>query len=191
MVEKPEYLALINPVPALPESAQREMLAKFQPQEWFTVDKDGSLDQFLGLVRPPRVVLVAYPALLAEQHGPAGARRDSMIATKVAIHKRYSHIRDAEGRRSDKHWPAMRTAGKAMCGRLAQGRKSQLNAKRGAKPWIGTRDEKDAIREEWYVVPGKRTVDDAVAAIKKRLKKRSPGRTVLYREFDAPVIKKR
>lgn len=188
MVEKPEYLAVLNPVPALSEAAQREMLAEFQPQEWFTVDKDGSLDQFIGLVRPPRVVLVAYPAFLAEQYGPAGARRDSMVATKVAIHKRYSYVQDAEGHRSDKHWPSMRTAGKAMCGRLAQGRKSALNAKRGAKPWIPTPEEKAICREEWF---DKRnaTIDDAVRAIKRRLKKRAPGRTVLYRTFGSPYTK--
>lgn len=191
MVEKPEYLAVINPVPALPEAAQREMLAEFQPQEWFVVGKDGTLDQAVGLVRPPRVVLVAYAALLGEQSGSRDDRYDSMVATKVAIHKRHSYAQEAGGRRSNKDWRLMRPAGKAMCGRFAQGRKSALNAKRGAKPWIGTKDEKEIIRDEWYTVPGKRTTDDAVKAIKRRLKKRSPGRTVLYREFDAPVMKRK
>lgn len=188
MVEKPEYLALINPVPALSEAAQSEMLAPYQPAEKFVVGKDGDYDQFIRLVRSPRVVLVAYPAMLGEQRGSAGDRRDSMAALKVAIHKRYSYVRDAEGRRSDKNWPAMRAAGKAMCGRLAQGRKSQLNAKRGAKPWNPTPENRRRAREEWF---SKRhaTIDDAVRAIKKLLGKEAPGRTVLYREFGSPYAK--
>lgn len=188
MVDKTEYLALINPVPALSETAQREMLALFRPAESFVVDKDGPYDSFIGLVRPPRVVLVVYPALLAEQRGSAIARRDSMIALKVAIHKRHSHVEDAEGRRSDKNWPAMRASGKAMCGRLAQGRKSQLNAKRGAKPWNPPPENRRRAREEWF---SKRhaTIDEAVRAIKKLLGKEAPGRTVLYREFGSPYAK--
>ena len=194
MKGKTEYLALINPVPALPEAEQLAMLTRFQPTDTFTVDKDGTYDQFIGLVLPPRVVLVAYPAMLAEQRGNADARRDSMKAAKVAIHKKGCHAQDADGRRSDKDWPAMRRHGDAMCGRIGQGRKSALNAKRGAKPWPPpevTPQIKAAMKDEWYVIPGKRTVDDAVKAIKRKFRKLAPGRTVLYREFGDPVMKKR
>lgn len=195
MVEKPEYLAVINPVPALSEAVQREMLAEFQPQEWFVVGKDGTLDQLVSLVRPPRVVLVAYTALLGEQSGSRDDRYDSMVATKVAIHKRHSYAQEAGGRRSNRDWRLMRPAGKGMCGRFAQGRKSALNAKRGAKRWDDkpgmTPQIKAAMKDEWFVIPGKRTVDDAVAAIKKKFRKLASGRTVLYREFGDPVMKKR
>lgn len=195
MVEKPEYMALVNPVPALPESEQREMLAKFQPTEWFVVGKDGEYDQFIGLVRPPRVVLVAYPAMLAEQVGDKWGRRDSMVALKVAIHKRHSRVEDAEGNSSDRNWRTMRAGGEKMCSRIAQGRKSALNAKRGANRWDDkpgmTPQIKAAMKEEWFVIEGKRTVDDAVKAIKRKFRKLAPGRTVLYREFGDPVMKKR
>ena len=188
MVEKPEYLALYNPVPPLPVAEQVEMLAKFAPAESFVLGKDGTLDQFIGLVRPPRVVLVAYAALLGDQAGSKSDRCDSMVATKVAVHKRHSYVVEASGRRSDRDWPGMRLTGGAMCGRLAQGRKSALNAKRGAKPWLPTPEEKAICREEWF---DKRnaTIDSAVLAIKRRLKKRAPGRTVLYRTFGSPYTK--
>lgn len=182
---KTEYIALINPVPGLPEAEQRALLGKYQPAESFTVDKDGTLEQFIGLARPPRVILVAYVALLAEQRGDKSSRSDSMVAAKVAIHRRGTYIQEADGRRSDKHWRTMKPAGCRMCGRLAQGRKSALNAKRGAKPYLPTAEERAIMREEWFS-KSNRTVTDAMKRIKKRLGMRAPGRTTVYKIFGSP-----
>jgi hypothetical protein len=191
MVDNSVIYGLINPVPAMPEAEQRALLSvKFEVKEWFVVGKDGDLCDLVKLFRPGRMWAVAYTALMGEQERGKDHRVETMIATKVAAHKRGSAFIEASGRRSDKDWRAMKRDGEAMCARWAKGRKSVLNAKRGAKPWTGTRETKEAIREEWYVKPG-RTVDDAVAAIKKRLRDKAPGRTVLYREFGLPVMKKR
>lgn len=132
---KTEYLAVLHPVPGLPEARQRELLEKFQPTEWLVITKDLDWDRIAKLVRPPRVVLIAYAGLMADDRGNKLSRVESMIATKVAIHKRGGYVVEATGRRSDKSWPAMKRDGEEMCRRLAQGAKSALNARRGAEPF--------------------------------------------------------
>lgn len=132
---KIEYLAVVNPVPGLPEAEQRELLEKFQPAEWLLLGREWEWDHAIKLVRAPCAVLVAYAGLLSEQRGNKLARVESMIATKVAIHKRGGYVVEATGRRSDKSWPAMKRDGEDMCRRLAQGAKSALNARRGAEPF--------------------------------------------------------
>lgn len=191
MSEQPEYIALINPVPGIPEAEQRKMLAGFEVAESFVVGKDGTLDQFLSLVRPPRVVLVAYAALLAEQRGDKWSRRDKMVATKETIHDRRhgSYVVQADGQRSDKDWRKMAPAGERMCGRLAKGQKSALNGKRGAKPWSPEPEKKRMARE---IFRDKRhpTIAAAVAAVKAALGDDAAGRTVLLREFGSPYGKR-
>ena len=59
MVDKPEYVALINPVSGFPEDKQREMLARHEPTEWFLLGKDGDLEDYAKMMRPPRVALDA------------------------------------------------------------------------------------------------------------------------------------
>jgi hypothetical protein len=135
MAEKPEYLAFINPVRGLSEAEQRERVAKFQPKEEFVVGRDGGYEDFVGLVRPPRVVVVALPGVLAENRGKKPDRVDSMVAMKVAVHRRKSHIVDAKGRNSLKNWPAMMRDGDETCRRLAQGLSSAANGRRGAEPY--------------------------------------------------------
>lgn len=193
MVDKIDYRGVVNPVPGVSETEQRELVAKYEPSEIYTLGRDAAPDDVIKQTRPPRAVVVSDLALLAEPRGNKAARTDSFVWLKTEIHRKGGFVVEARtGRRSNrpKDWLAMRQDAERMCGRMAQGAKSALNAKRGAKPWIGTKAENEAIREEWYTKPG-RTVDDAVKAIKRRLGKRAPGRTVIYREFDVPVMKKR
>lgn len=190
-----DYRGVIQPVRAIPETEQRELIAKYQPSETYALGGDATQDTVLRQQRGARAVAVSDAALLGEQRGNKAARVESFLWFKVELHKRGGFFVEARtGLRSDrpKDWAKIRPAAEAMCGRLAQGAKSALNATRGAKPWDADLQpgDKGAIREEWYVKTG-RTVDDAVRAIKKRLGKRAPGRTVLYREFGLPVIKKR
>jgi hypothetical protein len=132
MVENPEYIALIQPVAGLPEVDQRRLVAKFEPTDYFLIGKDGDHDDFLKIMRPPRVALVSHAGLLGEQHGKKLDRADSMAATKAALHKRGSHAVEATtGRTSLKKWAAMRKDGDEMCRRLSQGAKSALNGRRG------------------------------------------------------------
>lgn len=189
MVDKTEYIALRNPVPGLTEAAQAALLAPFEPTDTFTVGKDGTLDQFLGLVRPPRVVLVAYAALLAEQRGDKWSRRDKMIAMKEALHKRGSYVVQADGQRSDRDWRKMAPPNERMCGRLAKGQKSALNGRRGAKPWNPTPEQRRTARE---IFLSKRhpTIKAAVAAVRAEFGKGFVGRTVLLREFGSPYGKR-
>ena len=134
MVENPEYIALLNPVSGFPEAMQREMLSRHAPKEWFLVGKDGDLDAYAKMMRPPRVALVAVPGLLAENKGSKLDRTDSMVATKAAIHKRGRWIVDASGRDSRKQWAAMKRDGCEVCRRLAQGAKSIFNGRKGTPP---------------------------------------------------------
>jgi len=135
MAETPEYIALIQPVPGLPEAEQRRIVAKFSPTDYFLIGKDGDHDAFIKIMRPPRVALVSHAGLLGEQRGKKLDRQDGMAATKAALHKRGSYAVEAStGRRSNKAWAAMRTAGDDMCRRLAQGAKSALNGRKGTTP---------------------------------------------------------
>lgn len=196
MVEKTDFRGVINPVKAIPEAEQRELIAAYEPSETYNLGKDATHDDVIRQQRPPRAVVVSDAALLGEQRGNKAARFDSFLWFKNEIHRRGGWFEEARtGLRSNrpKDWAILRPAAEKMCGRLAQGAKSALNAKRGAKPWDADLQpgDKGVIRAEWYVINGKRTVDDAVKAIKAKLGKRAPGRTVLYREFDAPVIKRK
>lgn len=185
MVEKPEFLALINPVAGLPAAKQIELLAKFEPSVTVTIGKDCDHDGFIRLVWPPRVVLVAYAGLLAEQHGKLHDRTDSLVASKAAVHKRGSHVVEASGRDSRKKWPAMKRDGEDMCRRLSQGAKSALNAKRGARrlddDWTDS-DIRDMLRvKESRKYPNWRT---RRAAIVKLGIKPVPGRTVFIEKLE-------
>lgn len=164
---KTEFLAVLNPVAGLPEARQRELLEKFQPAEWLLLGKEFDWDHAIKIVRPPRVVLVAYAGLLAEPRGNKMARVESMIATKVAIHKRGGYVVEATGRRSDKSWAAMKRDGEDMCRRLAQGAKSALNARRGAEPF----DFTDKQLARFLLEMGRHANDDQrLAAIKRYCK---------------------
>jgi hypothetical protein len=194
MVEKPDYRGLVQQVPGIPVAEQIALLELYAPTEIYVCKSAEDFDAFVRQMRPPRVAVVAHAGLLGEQRGNIHARQDNFAAMKVGIHKRGCYFEDATSRQNSKrHWPAMRTAGNDLCRRLAQGRKSALNAKRGVKPWNAKLipGDKGTIRDKWYVIKGTRTVDDAVADIKATLGKRAPGRTVLYREFGEPVMKKR
>lgn len=180
MVENPTYFALINPVAGLSEKDQRELVAKFQPKEWYIVGRDGDLCQFAKLMRPARFCVVAYAGLLAEHKGSKDSRVESMIATKVAIHKRKSYILEASGRRSDEQWQRMRRDGEEMCRRLAQGRKSALNGRKGAEPYEFL--DKHLSRFALIMATGKNDKDRAeqIAAYCKSKKIEMPKRTWLW-----------
>lgn len=136
MVENPEYRALIQVVSGLSEAEQREIVAKYQPTETYLCKTPADFEAFLKQMRPPRVAVVAYAGLLGEQHGSKAARVDSMIAMKVGIHKRLGYaVEAATGRQSDKTWEPMKRDGEEMCRRLAQGRQSALNGRRGSQPF--------------------------------------------------------
>lgn len=135
MAETVEYIALIQPVPGLTAADQMAVMDKFRPLDTFLIGRDGDHEAFVKLMRPPRVALVSHVGLLAEQRGKKLDRADSMAATKAAIHKRGRWIVEAStGRRSNKAWAAMRTAGEEMCRRLSQGAKSALNGRKGTTP---------------------------------------------------------
>jgi hypothetical protein len=134
MVDKPEYIALINPVSGFPDDKQRVMLARFEPTDWFVIGKDGNLEDYAKMMRAPRVALVAVPAMLAENKGSKLDRTDSLVTTKTAIHKRGRWVVDANGRDSRKNWAAMKRDGCEICRRLAQGRKSIFNGRKGTPP---------------------------------------------------------
>lgn len=189
MVEKPEYRAVVQPVTGLPEAAQRELLARFEPTETYVCRTADDFESFIKHLRPPRVVLVAYAGLLGEQRGNKLDRVDNMAGTKAAIHRRGSHIIEASGRDSRKSWAAMRRDGEEMCRRLAQGRRSALNGRKGAEPYEFT--DKQLLRfalEMGKRYPAKKGDDDPtpddrrlakIAAYCKREKKETPKRTWL------------
>jgi hypothetical protein len=149
-----EYTALINPVPGLSAEKQRELLTRFLPNQWFVkeefvVGRDGELEDFFRLVRPARVVLVAFAGLLADQRGRKIDRIESMIVAKAEIHKRESYVAEYSGRDSRSHWSAMRKSGEEMCRRLAQGSASVLNGKKGSPPLaslLSDQDLRDLLR---------------------------------------------
>lgn len=185
MVDNPTFYALINPVPGLPEAKQRELVAKFQPKEYYVVGKDGDLDLLHKLMRPGRLWVVAYAGLLAEPHGKKQDRVDSMIALKVAVHKRGGVVVEASGRRSDKSWPAMRKDGEEMCRRLSQGAKSALNAKKGTTPLTALYSDTD-LRDMLRVKESKRYKNwrTRKAAMKKLGINPIPGRTWFIEKLD-------
>lgn len=185
MVDKPEYIALIQPVAGLAEAEQRRIVAKFEPSDYFLIGKDGDHDAYIKIMRPPRVALVSHAGLLGEQRGKKADREDSMAATKTALHKRGSHAVEAEtGRTSLKQWVAMRKGGGEMCRRLAQGAKSALNGRRGTKAlesdWSND-DLRDMLRiSESKKYPNWRT---RRAAIIKLGIKPVPGRTTFVQKL--------
>lgn len=185
MVEKPEYRAIIQPVSGLSEAKQKEMLARFEPAEVYVCRTAGDFDAFARQMRPPRVALVCFSGLLGEQRGKKLDRVDSMVAMKAAIHKRGCHVVEVGGRDSRKSWAQMKRDGEDMCRRLAQGAKSALNARRGAKrladQWSDT-DIRDMLRvKESRKYPNWRT---RLAAMKKLGINPLPGRTTFIEKLE-------
>ena len=178
MVDKPEFVALLNPVSGFAEDKQRDMLARFEPKEWFLVGKDGDLEDYPKLMRPPRVALVAVPATLAENKGSKLDRIESMVVTKTAIHKRGRYIVDATGRDSRKKWAAMKRDGEEVCRRLAQGAKSPFNGKKGT-PKLAERYSDNDLRDLMRIKDSVKYKNWRVrrAAIKKLGIDPVPGRT--------------
>lgn len=195
MVEKPDFRGLIQPVTGLPETAQRELLAPFSPSEIYVCRTADDFDAYLRQMRPPRVALVPYAGLIAEQRGNKEARVENMVAMKVAIHKRGCHIAEAGGRDSWKNWASMKRDGEEMCRRLAQGRRSALNGRKGAEPYEFT--DAQLLRfalEMAKQYPAKKekadpTPDDRrlakIAAYCKAQKKETPRRTWLKTKLPA------
>lgn len=179
MVEKPEYRALIQPVTGLPDAAQRELLARFEPAETYVCRTAEDFESFIKHLRPPRVVVVAYAGLLGEQRGNKLDRVDNMAGTKAAIHRRGSYIVEVGGRDSRKSWAAMRKDGCDMCRRLAQGRRSALNGRKGKQPY----EFKDKHLSRFVIEMGKGQNDaERLRKIKvycKEQKIEAPGRTWL------------
>lgn len=192
MAEKIEAIALINPVAGLPEAEQRRICAKFEISDFFIIGKDGDHEAFIKMLRAPRVALVAYAGLLAEQRGRKLDRADSMAATKAAIHKRGRWIVEAAtGRTSLKGWATMRREGEDMCRRLSQGAKSALNARRGSTP-LGDRYKDSDLRDMMRVRESKKYPNwrTRAAAIKKLGINPVPGRTWFLRHLE-PVARSR
>lgn len=199
MVEKPEYIALIYPgISGLPESEQREIVARYAPTDYFTIGKDGNHDDYAKMMRAPRVALVSHTGLLGEQRGGVEVRKDSMVATKVAIHNklRCRYIVEAStGRNSNKSWPAMKKDGNEMCRRLAQGRSSAVNGRRGADPYEFTNEQllRFALEMKKKYPPKKNKTDPTpddrrlakIAAYCKQQKKETPRRTWLKSKLPA------
>ena len=146
MVEKPDYRGLVQPVTGLSEAKQRELLAPFEPSEIYVCRTAEHFDAYLRQMRAPRVALVAYAGLIGEQRRNKETRVENMVAMKVAIHRRGGHIVEVRDtavrddgknmcRDSRKDWASMKLDGKDMCRRLAQGRRSALNGRKGAEPY--------------------------------------------------------
>ena len=180
MVEKPDYRGLVQVVTGIPEADQRELLAKFNPSEIYVCRNSDDFDGYLRQMRPPRVAAVAYAGLLGEQRGNKEARMDNMVAMKVAIHKRGCHVETATGEDSRKDWPAMKRAGSEICRRLAQGRRSALNGRKGAEPYEFA--DKHLSRFALIMAKGKNDKDRAaqIAAYCKTHKIGIPKRTWLW-----------
>lgn len=195
MVEKPEYRALIQPVTGLSEAAQRELLAKFNPAETYVCRTAEDFESFIKHLRPPRVVAVAYAGLLGEQRGNKLDRVDNMAGTKAAIHRRNSYVVEAGGRDSRKAWAAMRKDGCEMCRRLAQGRRSALNGRKGAEPYEFTDAQlmRFALEMGKQYPPKKEKTDPSpderrlakIATYCKQIKKETPKRTWLKTKLPA------
>lgn len=179
MVGKPEYRLLIQPVTGLPEAKQLELLARFQPAEHYVCRTAEDFESFIKHLRPPRVVAVAYAGLLGEQRGNKLDRVDNMAGTKAAVHRRGSYVVEAGGRDSRKQWAAMRRDGEDMCRRLAQGRRSALNGRKGAEPYEFTDKQ---LSRFVSIMDGPGPDADRLAKIKaycKAQKIEAPGRTWL------------
>lgn len=197
VVEKTEYRGIVNPVPSIPEAEQRELIAKYEPTEVYDYGSGATPDDVLKQQRAPKAVVVSDAALVIEQIGSKEARYEGFLWFKTDLHRKGGFFIEARtGLRSDKKadWAIIRPNAKKMLGRFAQGWKSAFNAKRGAKPWPPpevTLEIRQAMKDEWYTVASKRTSDQATAAIKRKFKKLAPKRTILYREFGPPVIKRK
>lgn len=180
MVEKPEYRLLIQPVTGLSEATQLELLAHLQPAEHYVCRTAEEFESFIKHLRPPRVVGVAYAGLLGEQRGNKLDRVDNMAGTKAAIHRRGSWVVEAGGRDSRKQWAAMRKDGCDMCRRLAQGRRSALNGRKGAEPYEFA--DKHLSRFALIMAKGKNDKDRAaqIKAYCKTHKIEVPKRTWLW-----------
>ena len=206
MVEKPDFRGLVQPVTGLPEAAQRELLAPFGPSEIYVCRTAEDFDNYLRQMRAPRVALVAYAGLLGEQRGNKEARVETMVAMKVGLHKRGCHaveVRDTALRKdgknmcrdSRKDWTPMKRDGCEISRRLAQGRRSALNGRKGAEPYEFT--DKQLLRlalEMSRRYPAKKAKGDPtpderrlakIAAYCKREKKETPRRTWLKSKLPA------
>jgi len=184
MSSKLDFRALIQPVPSLPEAAQTEILARYKPTETYVCSEPEDFEAFLRQIRPPRVAVVAYAALLGEQRGRKWDRADNMAGMKAAIHKRGSYVVEASsGRRSDKNWPGMRRDGEAMCGRISQGSKSVINARRGAEPYDFSDKHLGIILR---VMESRRysNDDERIEAIRRQGVRPVPKRTWLWTKLD-------
>lgn len=134
--EKPDFRGLIQAVTGIPETEQRELLAPFAPSEIYPCYSAEDFDNYLRQIRPPRVALVPYIGILAEQSGNVDDRKDHLAAMKAGIHRKGGYVVEAATkRRSDRAWKAMKRDGEEMCRRLAQGRRSALNGRKGAEPY--------------------------------------------------------
>ena len=195
MVEKPDFRGLVQPVTGLSEAAQRELLAPYEPSEVYVCRTAEDFDNYLKQMRPPRVALVAYAGLIGEQRGNKLDRVDHMAGMKAAIHRRGCHVVEAGGRDSRKVWAAMRKDGCEMCRRLAQGRRSALNGRKGAEPYEFTNEQLVRFALEMSKnYPAKKaktdpTPDDRrlakIAAYCKREKIESPRRSWLKQKLPA------
>jgi len=171
---------LIQPVPSLPEAAQAEILARYKPTETYVCRSAEDFESFLRQIRPPRVVVVAYAALLGEQRGRKLDRADNMAGMKAAIHRRGSYVVEASsGRRSDKNWATMRRNGEAMCGRISRGSKSAVNARRGAESYQHS-DKHIAIMLRVVESRRYKNDDERLEAIRRAGVKPMVGRTYLW-----------
>lgn len=203
MVEKPDYRGLIQPVTGLSEAAQRELLAPYEPSEVYVCRTAEDFDNYLKQMRPPRVALVAYAGVLGEQRGNKEGRVENLIAMKVAIHKRGCHVVEVSrrddpyaGRRDSRvDWATMKRDGEEMCRRLAQGRRSALNGRKGAEPYEFTNEQLVRFALEMSKsYPAKKaktdpTPDDRriakIAAYCKQQKKEAPRRSWLKQKLPA------
>jgi hypothetical protein len=124
----------VNPVPGVSHGEQLELLAKYSPSEVYVVGRLMGREHFVKQLRRPRVVLVAWAALLAKRGGTKESRYADFLEAKDDIHARGSYIREAATRlRSDRpaHWRKMRAASAEMLGRLARSAKNPIKAARG------------------------------------------------------------
>lgn len=141
MAGKTIYRGVVNAVPGIPEKDQRELIAKYEPDEIYVLNKEAVQDDLIFQMRPPKAIVVSDVALLAVQKGTKADRCESLLWFKRAIHKKGGFLVDARtGLRSDnpKDWVEMRKIAAPMLGRIAKGTRSAANAKRGADPYVHT-----------------------------------------------------
>ena len=148
MLETPQFRAYINPAPPMPETAQREVIAKAgEIAEWYVESKNVTREDFIKHLRPGNVAVVAQAAYLAEQKGGKSHRYADMVDARGEIHAKGCVLLEAAtGLRSDKDWPKMKAAAGPILAKLAQGRMSALNGKRGATGHGYTNKELETMR---------------------------------------------